>query len=184
LSPWFLVGTAGVAFIVIISGSLLGRTPQGSTVGSSTASASQPPQDCAVTRPDVPFEAPSPHPKTLPNVDGAVWYGSDHLWTMLRPAGEVWHRLLNAPHTFTNKTFWFSVDWNPDNEPEPAITVVATRLDGPGSVTFGPGTNAGADFGAAMLVGVDLPTAGCWRISGRYRGAELAYVLSAEEDPQ
>jgi hypothetical protein len=28
-----------------------------------------------------------------------------------------------------------------------------------------------------MLVGVELPTRGCWEIRARYKGAELAYVV-------
>lgn len=78
------------------------------------------------------------------------------------------------------KTFWWSIEWpGADDEPEPAITVVGTRLDGPGTFTAGPGTNAGrADFGQAMLVGVEIPTAGCWQITASYRDAVLSYVVS------
>jgi hypothetical protein len=28
-----------------------------------------------------------------------------------------------------------------------------------------------------MLVGVEIPTPGCWKISGQYRGAEVSYVV-------
>lgn len=67
-------------------------------------------------------------------------------------------------------------------EPEPAITVVGTRLDGPGTFTAGPGTNASADFGEAMLVGVEIPTAGCWQITASYRDAVLSYVVWITDD--
>lgn len=39
------------------------------------------------------------------------------------------------------------------------------------------GTNAIADFGSAMLVGVEFPFAGCWQVTGNYRDASLTYVL-------
>ena len=83
----------------------------------------------------------------------------------------------------TQKTFWWSADWAPTGQPEPAITVTGRRLDGPGSFSFGPGTNASADFGTAMLVGIDVPTTGCWEITGRYQTATLSFTVSVE-DPQ
>jgi len=39
-------------------------------------------------------------------------------------------------------------------------------------------TNAyAADIGSAMLVGVDLPTLGCWKITGKYSDSELSFVV-------
>jgi len=72
------------------------------------------------------------------------------------------------------------VNWSPEAEPEPAITVEGTRLDGPGSFAFEGGTNASADFGTAMLVGVDIPTEGCWKLTGTYRERYLSYVVLVE----
>ena len=66
----------------------------------------------------------------------------------------------------------------------PAISVEGRRLDGP-AVTFragDPGTNAGFDGADAMLVGVDVPTSGCWQLTGRYRGAQLSYVVWIADD--
>ena len=55
---------------------------------------------------------------------------------------------------------------------------LASRLDGPGQFkSDGRGTNAFADFGAAMLVGVTIPTTGCWELTGTYRGERLSYVV-------
>jgi hypothetical protein len=31
-----------------------------------------------------------------------------------------------------------------------------------------------------MLVGVDFPTPGCWKITGRYADAELSYIVQIE----
>jgi len=61
---------------------------------------------------------------------------------------------------------------------EPTIIVTGRRLDGPGAFTFGPGTNASADFGTAMLVGIDIPSYGCWELTARYRLATLSYVVA------
>jgi hypothetical protein len=33
-----------------------------------------------------------------------------------------------------------------------------------------------------MLVGIEIPTAGCWQITGQYRDASLSYVVRVEGD--
>ncbi len=139
---------------------------------------------CNVTRPIPPFVPPPPYLAAPPPNYGTEWFGTRALWKMLDPDGEVWRQssLPHGPAGLTQKTFWWSADWSPDAEPEPAIMVVGTRLDGPGEFTFGPGTNASADFGTAMLVGIDFPTPGCWQLTGRYRDAELSYVVWITED--
>ena len=63
------------------------------------------------------------------------------------------------------------------DEPQPRISVVGTRLDAPGTLTSGPGTNASADFGEAMLVGVEIPSPGCWQITASYGDAVLSFVV-------
>jgi hypothetical protein len=134
---------------------------------------------CPLTRPDPPFFAPEPWPRTPPGRYGAAWYGTADLWTMLAPAGEVWAGLPAGPNgAYGQKTFWWSVRWSIEEERMPSISVSGRRLDGPGSFQVGPpGTNAFADFGVAMLVGIDIPSAGCWELTGRYRDAELSYVV-------
>jgi hypothetical protein len=138
---------------------------------------------CDSTRPDPVFRAPRPAPAEPPAYYHASWYGSAHLWTMLDTDGRSWRGLPQSAAGLTQKTFWWSADWAPGDEPEPAITVTGRRLDGHGSFSFGPGTNASADFGTAMLVGVDVPTTGCWEITGRYRTSTLSFIVSVE-DPQ
>ena len=151
-----------------------------STAASPSPSApSGSPATCDVTRPDPVFIAPKPFPRTPPDRYQSDWYGSEHLWAMLGHDGEVWEGWVAAePPGLPQKTFWWSVDWKSGEEPEPTIIVTGRRLDGPGSFTFGPGTNASADFGTAMLVGIDIPSYGCWELTARYRLATLSYVVS------
>jgi hypothetical protein len=140
---------------------------------------------CDVTHPEPVFVPPSdylsryPRPLAKDPMPGSSWFGSAHLWVSLAVAGESWGPPgLGRSFPITQKTFWWSADWFPDAEPQPAISVTGTRLDGPGSFRFGdPGTNASAEFGTAMLVGIDIPREGCWQITGRYRTAELSYVV-------
>jgi hypothetical protein len=97
---------------------------------------------------------------------------------MLHHSGEVWIGLpRRSDGHLTQKTFWWSADFDVNHELQPAITVSGQQLDGEGQfVTPAPGTNAQADFGSAMLTGIDIPTPGCWEITAAYRRATLSYV--------
>jgi hypothetical protein len=160
------------------------QPPIPSSQPSASAGAASP-QDCKVTRPIPAFVPPSGYLTTPPDRYGSSWFGSAALWTMIDKDGEVWRQssLPHNPDGLTQKTFWWSVNWPSRAELEPAITVAGTRLDGPGMFIYEPpGTNAGADFGTAMLMGVDFPTPGCWQLTGRYRDAVLSYVVWITED--
>jgi len=139
---------------------------------------------CDVTRPTPRFAAPSPYPESPPAYYDSDWFGSRALWTMIGRDGEVWAQsaLPRGPGGLTQKLFWWSADRIPQDDLVPDITVTGKRLDGPGTFEFGPGTNASADFGPAMLVGVEFPTPGCWEVTGRYRDAVLSYVVLITED--
>jgi hypothetical protein len=174
-----LVGaSAGAGVIVLLAFGLIPRIVQGPPVGpgARAATASVSPaigtDVCAVTQPNPPLAAPSPYPSSPP--DGrSAWFGTPRLWTRLDPAGEIWKGT-------DQKTFWWSSDWPGQRaEPEPPIRVMANRLDGPGTVTGLPGTNASADDlgGQAMLVGIEFPSPGCWQLTAQYRGAVLSYVV-------
>jgi len=137
-----------------------------------------PPRSCPVTTPMAGFVPPLPAPNRPPAYYHAAWYGTTALWTMLDRDGEVWAGLPRDAGGLSQKTFWWSALWNPKAEPEPAIRVDGRRLDGPGAfATMGPGTNASADFGVAMLVGVSMPAAGCWELTASYRAERLSVVV-------
>jgi hypothetical protein len=137
---------------------------------------------CPVTKPEPAFTAPLPSPAKPPENYQSDWFGTADLYTMLRFGGEVWRGLPHNPDGLTQKTFWWSSNWPFRSELEPNVSVVGVRLDGPGRFEAGhPGTNASADFGVAMLVGVDIPTTGCWRLTATYRGADLSYIVLVED---
>jgi hypothetical protein len=136
--------------------------------------------DCPITIPSQPYIARAPYLAQPPAYYHSVWYGSDDLWTMVDPSGA----------TFGEKTFWWSRNFNIEDERYPQIAVTGRRLDAPGSFASttgctprsgpcvgGDATNAYADFGTAMLVGVHIPARGCWEIRAHYKGAELAYIV-------
>jgi hypothetical protein len=103
---------------------------------------------------------------------------------MLSNDGEVWRGLPRGDDgLLSQKTFWWSAAFDVNHEPQPVIGVEGRRLDGPDRFEVPPpGTNAQADFGSAMLVGIGLPTGGCWQISATYRGASLSYVVWVAAD--
>jgi hypothetical protein len=136
------------------------------------------PSDCPVTTPgEAAFEAPAPYSSEAP-WKGFFWYGSRDLWTALRTDG-IWAGLPDNPEGFTQKIMWWSDKFVLKDENEPALVVSGRRLDAeaPPLKSYGA-TNAFADdIGEAMLTGVDFPTLGCWEITGRYKEAELTFVV-------
>lgn len=142
-----------------------------------TALPALPPPSCTVTTKPV-FVPPAPYPATPPAVyTGQFWYGSADLWTMLGRSG-TWVYLQLGGVGLSQKLFWWRQGYNSTTEQKPALTVTAGRLDvSIPTFTTDDATNASADFGDAMLVGVTLPTGGCWKITGHYHGHDLSYIV-------
>ena len=139
-----------------------------------------PPASCPVTQaPEVPFVAPEPYPAAPPErYISQFWYGTPRLWTMLGP-DPIWRDLPHNRNGYSQKIFWWSQDFDVSEDPYPAFRLIIERLD----VESAPiliaeeATNASADFGTAMLTGVEIPSAGCWKITGKYADAELSFVV-------
>lgn len=150
-----------------------------------TASAQQtvvPPASCPVTGPPAnPFIPPPPY--ELEHSTKSFLIGTEKLWTGLRKTG-VWYWAPHAPghenevQPLTEKTFWGSVDFDYKTEYPPKLKITGRRLDGnaPPLLTLTP-TNAFPGPAAAMLVGVYVPTPGCWEITGEYKGQKLSFVI-------
>jgi hypothetical protein len=142
--------------------------------------ADEPPTSCPITQaPEVAFVPPEPYPPEPPaRYADEFWYGTPELWTMLG-TGATWNGLPLDKQGYTQKIFWWSQDFNVKEDPFPAFTVILERLDVPSApiIAAEKATNAFADFGTAMLTGVELPTLGCWKITGQYQEAELSFVV-------
>lgn len=143
------------------------------------------PRSCPVTVPPAsPFTPPSPYPSD-PGED-SFWIGTDKLWIDVSKSG-IWHswRPYHTPgrehrtEHLTAKTFWWSADYNLQKDGgNPDLKVTGRRLDGESHplVAMEP-TNAFPSPATAMLVGVYIPTAGCWEITGEYKGQKLSFVI-------
>lgn len=167
--------------ILLISLFLTACAQSTSVAATAPTPAPEVPPACAVTTPpEVVFTAPLPYPANAP-YPNEFWYGSADLWTML-PVDGAWRGLPFSSTGFTQKVFWWRADYDPYAEPQPALTVVGRRLDGEApALRAASATHAlHADFHAAMLVGVDVPTAGCWQITGTYGAAALSFVVRVE----
>ncbi len=145
---------------------------------SSTPVSDGPPATCPVTRrPEPPFVPPSPYSPGAP-FTSEFWYGSEALWTSLNADG-TWRGLPYQAGGYTQKVFWWRKGYFWTDEPEPQLSVTGRRLDASAPpLRASKATNAFAqDIQSAMLVGVDVPTFGCWEITGRYGGHELSFTV-------
>jgi hypothetical protein len=136
-----------------------------------------PPQDCPLTVPqELSFTPPSPYSSC--GFEEEFWHGSNSLWTTV-PQNGIWSGLPHNPEGYTQKVFWWREGYVWNEEPEPALTVTGERLDASAPpLIVSKATNAYAgDIGSAMLVGVDFPTLGCWKVTGQYKDADLSFVI-------
>jgi hypothetical protein len=193
LAPFATVAVAAAVIVVAVATGRLGGGPGNGPTGvggkpaspsalapSPIVTAAATPATCDVTKPDPIFVPPAPNPASPGGT--SAWYGTVTLWTMLDQSGETWEHLPVGPDGLTQKTFWWSTDWVPEADPVPSITVVGTQLDGPGTFVMHNGTNATTPAGNAMLVGVTVPTPGCWRLIGTYLDASLSIVVEVKGD--
>jgi hypothetical protein len=127
----------------------------------------------------LPFVPPAPYPPTPPPLYGGdFWYGAETLWIMAEADG-MWHALPYHDGTYAQKTFWWRQGYDWHTEPQPQLTVTGRRLDAPAlPLETSRATNGfREDIGSFMLVGISLPTLGCWEITGHLAGEELSFVV-------
>ena len=152
-------------------------TDRASTVLEATAAASTAaPRTCPITTPSSPRFVPPvpPAPQSASPPADEFWYGTQALWTALRLDG-TWNGLPYQDGAYTQKVFW----WSRDYDWKSPLSVTGKRLDGSAPpLRSSPATNAFAeDIGSSILVGVEIPGAGCWEITGHLRGATISFVV-------
>jgi hypothetical protein len=140
------------------------------------------PQSCPVTKPPShPFIPPSPYPSQTSS--SSFWFGSEKLWTQL-PTDGTWKGLPHYTPTdtaFRQKLFWWREGYDWHNDKQPMLKVTGKRLDSP-APPLGTDEHANAGWGddpdhPFIVVGIDIPTLGCWKITGRFEDAELSFVI-------
>lgn len=138
---------------------------------------------CHVTKPsESGFVLPEPYRSTPPTdriSDDSFWFGSEQLWLQL-PKNGRWHG-TDADGRYKTKLFWWHEGFDLRTEPHPALTVTAKRLDKHSPVLrFDRATNAFV-HNPAMLMMVELPSTGCWQITGTYHEHSLSFIISVEQ---
>lgn len=143
----------------------------------SVAVPNYPPDTCPVTQPpDPPFIPSSLFPLDWPYEDN-FWYGTENFWTRLRADG-IWRALPYHHDYYSQKVWWWRQGYYWLDEPRPELTVTGQRLDAEAPpLQASSATNDYPDFEFNMLVGVGIPTLGCWEITGRYGAYELSFVV-------
>jgi hypothetical protein len=124
-----------------------------------------------IMAPSAPYPAEEPDPSQF-------WFGTERLWTAL-PTDGIWSALPRNGAGFTQKLFWWNESSVPSEEPQPELSVPGERLDGDApSLIASRASNARAgDIGSAMVAGVEFPAAGCWQVTGEYRGTTVSFVM-------
>ncbi len=149
---------------------------------SDAASAQRVPASCPVTRQFQTslFVPPFPYPATsFPN---RFWFGSDRLWTSL-PGDGIWTgfpRGAGSNRPYREKLFYWRAGYNARLEQQPPLTVTGTRLDAPAPpLVADEHANGGWNQPDQpfMVMGINLPTPGCWTIAARYQDDELSFVV-------
>ena len=90
-----------------------------------------------------------------------------------------WYALPYDKNGYSQKVFWGQKGYQIEQEPQPELVVTGRRLDAEAPLLKAyPATNGyHPDTGDFMLVEVDIPTPGCWEISGEYHGNRLSFVI-------
>lgn len=102
---------------------------------------------------------------------GGFFFGTEKLWTQLHADG-VW-RGLKTEWGYRDNMAWYSSDFEWRKEGDSPLTINGRRLDAPAPALLGQGHNAFT----WMSVAFDIPTPGCWEITGRHKDRELAFVV-------
>jgi hypothetical protein len=177
-----------VVFLVSIASAPLGPLyeppPPTDSIRQTNAVSTSVPQTCPVTQPPAQaFVPPSPYP-SQPYSDG-FWFGTEKLWVQL-PTNGTWSHL---PHyrpsdvAFPQKIQWWrkGYDWRTDMPSKLVIT--GRRLDSPdpplASQSNASGMGPGMEGRAFIMSGLDIPTLGCWQVTGEgeYSGDKLTFVI-------
>ena len=141
--------------------------PLAFATGAAAASA-----ECLVSRPEA-------SPVTVPGMGDAPWFGSESLAVRL-PAKGRWDGMGSAD-PFRDKSSFWGPGYVAASEPRPDLKITGVKLEDERTIhtlSVGRATNAFGPAWQQMLVLVEFPSAGCWRVSATYVNAGIRHVLA------
>lgn len=104
-----------------------------------------------------------------------TWFGSEALAVIL-PSGGVWST-TRPPAQISVKLVWYSAGFEPGMERD-FIGQIERIDEGPNDAVVSRPTNAGmANEVWTIMTGISFKSAGCWRITGEFRGQSLEFVV-------
>jgi hypothetical protein len=148
------------------------------------------PANCRITLPaDGEFVPPSSILAGRAPMEDQFGFGTEKLWSVL-PRDGTWRDPVYvdpsssghlAEFAYTGRLRWFRLDPSFSEKHGP-LTVTGKRLDGPApSFTESLDIYAARLDDNAMLMGgvavINIPTFGCWEITGRYKDQELNFTV-------
>jgi hypothetical protein len=127
-----------------------------------------------------PVTTPSQQTVLLPidiEYENRFWYGTPALWTNL-PADGTWQDLPRDDSGYVQKAVFWREGFDALSEPNPALTVSGRRLDvSAPTFSFSDATHGWDESGDFMLLGISIPSEGCWEITARYQEKQLRFVV-------
>jgi hypothetical protein len=182
------LGTFAFAVLLAEAAVLLAPFPRSSTpfVQGESQRRIVAPATCPITQPpSEPFVPPAPYPSKISSED--FWLGSEKLWTNRNKNG-LWYGYwttddLGKHKIYYDKVFWWrkGYDWRAENPPR--LKVSGRRLDASVAPFYVDHANPAFIRNPAMLTGIDIPTVGCWEITGDYKGEKLSFVVWVVDPP-
>jgi hypothetical protein len=130
--------------------------------------------DCAVT-------LPSSSPVMVPNEEPLAthgWFGSEALAIKL-PADGIW-RGMSARYHYGDKLWFWRRGYSAHTEVQPNLTLDGVKMGGANEerLHIERATNAFGPGWDRMLVGMEFPSAGCWRVTVTYEHIDIRHELT------
>jgi hypothetical protein len=139
--------------------------------------------------PDCPVTVPTNSPVDLPAPSNMGWYGSDALAVLIRSDGSWTSK--DRGRKYHDKFWLWRRGYDATTELTPDLVIAGVKLDDDElaeSIHIDNATNAsnGKDKASyRMLVGMKFPSAGCWKLTARYKHVDimhdLTFVLKVED---
>lgn len=139
-----------------------------------------------ISNAECPVTLPTDSPVETGLADTATndWYGGADLAALI-PKNGHWVG-MGPDNNYRNKFWWWRAGFDAKAEPSPNLEVTAQSIDASAAtVTAERATSGWNETWNAMLVGMEFPSPGCWKVIGTYAGdtvLTLVVLVGDEND--